>query len=116
MNTLKTRFLLFLLGCIPLRLLFVQIAKNINNKWLPTLGTLALLPALGWLWIYFIQPRNTGPEVFGGKIWWNHLRPIHAVLYITFAYMAFQKRKNAYIPLLLDVVFGLTAFLNHHLL
>ena len=25
--------------------------------------------------------RKTGLEVFGDKIWWNNLRPIHGILY-----------------------------------
>ena len=29
--------------------------------------------------------RKTGKEVFGSKIWWNDLRPVHASLYILFA-------------------------------
>jgi len=114
MNNLQKRFSLFLLGCIPLRLLFVKISKTVNREWLPTLGALALLPVIGWLWIYFGHPRNTGPEVFGGRIWWNNIRPIHAMLYASFAYLAFRKNKNAYIPLLLDVILGLTSFLFHH--
>ena len=114
MNTIQKRILLFLLGCIPVRLLFAKIAKDVDKDMLPYLGMLALLPVIGWLWIYFVQPRNTGPEVFGGRIWWNHLRPIHVGLYSTFVYLAFQKSKNAYVPLLLDAIFGLFAFMKHH--
>ncbi len=114
MDNLQKRIYLFLLGCIPLRLFFVYLAKNISKIYLPYLGILSLIPILGWLWILMGHPRNTGPEVLGGKIWWNHLRPIHITLYILFAYLALNKNKSAYIPLLIDVVIGLVAFVHHH--
>lgn len=78
------------------------------------MGLIALGPMLGFLYIYFTKSRNTGAEVFGGKIWWNFMRPIHALLYLTFSVLAFQKSNFAWIPLLIDVVIGLLAFLNYH--
>ena len=78
------------------------------------MGLLALGPAIGFLYIYFIKPRDTGLEVQGDKIWWNFMRPVHAVFYLTFAVMAFMKNDNAWITLLLDVLIGLVAFLNYH--
>ena len=74
MNNLHKRYLLFLLGCIPTRLGFALLAKYIPNKYLPYLGILALIPAAGFLYIYFFNKRKTGQEVFGSKIWWNPLR------------------------------------------
>ncbi len=118
MQTMQTmqrkQLLLFLIGCIGTRLALVYTAKNVSADKLQYLGYLALLPALGWLYIYFISPRNTGHEVFGGKIWWNELRPIHAMLYILFAIYAIQKKPYSYLLLLIDVVFGLSAFLMFH--
>ena len=86
MNEIKKRILLFLFGCIGVRSLFVIIAKYTDTKYLPYLGYLALLPALGFIYIFLSGTRKTGPETFGNKIWWNNLRPIHATLYILFAY------------------------------
>lgn len=114
MNTTQKRFVLFLFGCIAVRSLFVIIAKNVNKKYLPSLGLLALLPAIGFLTIYFGGYRKTGGEVFGNKIWWNELRPVHASLYLMFAYLAFNKSDIAYVPLLIDVIIGLTVFLIYH--
>jgi hypothetical protein len=114
MNSLHKRFLLFLIGCIGTRLLFVYIAKNINLTYLPFLGYLALLPAIGFLYIYLFNARKTGAEVFGDKIWWNKLRPLHALLYLLFAGMAIMKNKRAWIFLLLDVIVGLVSFLIFH--
>jgi hypothetical protein len=115
MNDIQKRFLLFLIGCIGTRALFVYIAKNIDVKYLPLLGYLALLPAIGFLYIYFTGSRKTGGEVFGEKIWWNDLRPIHSLIYFLFAYNAIIGNNKAWIYLLVDVIFGLISFLIFHL-
>jgi hypothetical protein len=114
MDNLHKRYLLFLIGCIGTRTLLVLIAKNISTFWLKYMGIIALLPALGFFYIYFTGSRKTGPEVFGDKIWWNNLRPIHGTLYLLFAYNAIIGNKKSWIFLLIDVLIGLTSFLIHH--
>jgi len=68
MNNIQKRFLLFLFGCILIRFLFVILSKNVDEDKLQSLGYLALIPVLGWLYIIFIGNRDTGGEVFGEKI------------------------------------------------
>ena len=114
MNSIQTRFLLFLFGCIGMRLLFVIIAKNVSIKMLYYLGFLALLPAIGFIYIFTTGSRQTGVEVLGDKIWWNNLRPLHALLYSLFAYNAIQGNPNSWIYLFLDVIIGLISFLTYH--
>ena len=114
MNTIQKRFLLFLIGCIGTRSLFVCIAKNINITYLKYIGYLALLPAIGFFYLFFTGTRKTGPEVFGDKIWWNNLRPIHGLLYLLFAYNAITGNKFAWIYLLIDLIIGLVSFLGFH--
>ena len=114
MNDIQKRFLLFIIGCIGTRSLFVLIAKNAGPKYLPLLGYLALLPAIGFMYIYLTGSRQTGAEVFGGKIWWNYLRPLHSLLYFLFAYNAIIGNNKAWIYLLVDVIFGLISFLIFH--
>jgi hypothetical protein len=116
MNIIQKRFLLFLIGCIGLRLLLVYIAKNIDITLLKYMGYLLLLPAIGFIYIYLTGIRKTGAEVFGDKIWWNNLRPIHALLYLLFAYNAINGNRNAWIFLLIDVLLGLSSFLIYHLI
>ena len=53
MNNLQKRFLLFLFGCIGTRSLLVYIAKTTNKTLLMFLGYLALLPAIGFFYLYF---------------------------------------------------------------
>ncbi len=111
---MQKRFLLFLIGCIGVRSIFVLIAKNATAYYLQILGYLALLPAIGFVYIYLTGSRQVGAEVFGEKIWWNNLRPIHAILYLLFAYNAINGNKMAYQYLLFDVIFGLVSFLVYH--
>lgn len=106
--------LLFLIGCIGTRSLFVYIANIASPTILKYMGYLALLPAIGFMYIYMTNSRQTGPEVFGDKIWWNRLRPIHGILYLLFAYNAITGNKNAYMFLLADVLLGLFSFLIKH--
>jgi hypothetical protein len=114
MLDLHKRYLLFIAGCIGTRTLFTLLAKYIDTAYLPFLGALALIPVFGWLFIYFIRPRDTGVEVFGGRIWWNELRPLHAALYALFAIYAIKKKPFAYIPLAVDTCIGLAAFVLFH--
>ena len=113
MNKLQKRFLMFLIGCIGARSLLVIIAKYINKKYLKYVGYLALLPAIGFMYIYLTGIRNTG-GAFGQKIWWNNLRPIHSILYFLFAYNAIVGNQNAWIYLFVDLLVGLTSFLIYH--
>ena len=114
MNNIQKRFLLFIFGCIFLRLCIVFFIKNLKINYLPIVGYIALIPAIGFFTIYFFNLRKTGTEVFGEKIWWNNIRPVHGLLYLLFAYLAINKNKNAWLILLFDVLFGLIMFLNNH--
>ena len=114
MKIIQKRFLAFLGLCIPVRLLFVYIAKRVPNKFLPLLGFLALLPAVGFLYIFVFGKSNKRGETFNQKIWWGNLRPIHSFFYFYFAYLAFLKNPNSYVVLLVDVVFGLFSFIVYH--
>lgn len=114
MDTIHKRIALFLIGCVGTRLLLVYIAKHANATWLRYMGYLALLPAVGFIYIYLTGTRQTGPEVFGSKIWWNNLRPIHSLLYFLFAYNAMHGNPYSWMILFADVIFGLINFLIHH--
>lgn len=116
MNNIQKRFLLFIFGCVLTRIIITFIVKNLKTNYLPIAGYIALIPAIGFLSICFLNLRKTGKEVFGEKIWWNDVRPIHGILYLIFAYLAINKNKNSWKILLIDVIFGFIMFLNHHYL
>jgi len=110
----KKRMLLFLIGCIGTRTLLALLAKNISPDYLPVMGVGGLAISFGLMYFYISGTRTTGPETFGDKIWWNHLRPVHSAMYLLFAILAFQKSEYAWVPLAIDVCIGLAAFLNFH--
>ena len=120
MNDIQKRFSLFLFLCITIRSFLVYLAHKLkdNSKYLKIMGLILLFPAIGFLYIYFTNGRKTGREVFGGKIWWNDLRPIHGIIYILFSLFALVNNKtmnnNAWIFLLIDVILGLVSFLVYH--
>jgi hypothetical protein len=116
MNNTQKRFLLFLGGCIPTRLFFAMMAKYGNVTIKKILGIIAFMIATGFLFIYFGKLRETGLETGGEKIWWNHLRPIHAVLYYFFFYnVFFADINNAWKILIFDILIGLLSFLHFHI-
>lgn len=108
------RAALFLIGCIGTRATLAYVAAIASPGLLTILGWLALLPAIGFTLIYAFGLRNTGAEVFGERIWWNALRPVHAALYGAFAAAALSGWRQAWVFLAADVMFGLGAFLHHH--
>lgn len=114
MNTIQERFLLFLFGCIGTRSLLVYLAKNSSILYLKYMGYLALLPAIGFMYLFLSGSRTTGAETFGAKIWWNNLRPIHGIIYFLFSYNAIIGNQSAWKYLLVDVIFGLISFLTFH--
>ena len=101
MNDLQKRFVLFLVGCMGIRFLFAFLAKKANKSILLAMGLLALLPVIGFFYLFFSGKRKTGPETFGANIWWNNLRPVHALLYGLFAYNAINQNAGAWKILLL---------------
>lgn len=117
LSDLHKRFLLFLLACIPLRVLLVYLAATRHDllaRHRLAVAALALMVGCGFLYLYVSGARPTGTETFGAKIWWNSLRPVHGFLYLYFAYLVLRREPDAYLPLLLDVTLGLTAFLWYH--
>jgi len=106
--------LLFLIGCIPVRAFLAYISTKIPENYLILFGTLLLAMGLSFIYLYFTNKRMDAPEA-GGKTWWNNYRIIHGMFYLTAAIYAFQKKTDLiWIPLTLDVIFGLFLFVLHH--
>ncbi len=108
------RLLLFLIGCIGTRAALTYTAAVAGPTLLTymAVGTAAI--SIGFMAIYLFGLRPTGPEVFGERIWWNDLRPIHAAFYGLFAVCAFMGVSRAWMLLAADTTLGLGAFLYHH--
>ena len=103
----ETRQFLFLFGCIGSRSLLAYLAYKEDHKdlltWITTIIGIGL-----WI-VYIFKLRNSGFEA-GGKIWWNHLRPVHGSLYLLFAYMNHTGFIYSYVILVIDVVIALFAY------
>ena len=114
MNNIQKRFILFLGACIPSRLLFAYFAKNGSIIIKKILALTALVIATGFLFIYISGIRKTGIETGGEIIWWNDLRPLHALLYYSYSISNYYNYKDAWKLLLLDTVMGLSSFIIFH--
>ena len=114
MKTIHKRFLLFLGLCIPLRFALAYASSIADKNILFWMGIIALIQGFGWLIIYFFKLRETGGEVFGNKIWWDKLRPLHALDYFVFSYLAINNSVYSSYPLYFDVLFGLLSFFIYH--
>lgn len=111
---LRKRFFLFIIGCIGLRSYLVYFAKTTSKTNLVYLGYAASVISFGFMFLYIFGLRKSGAEVFGDKIWWNNLRPVHSLLYLLFAYFVFTNNQDAWKFLALDVILGFSAFIYYH--
>lgn len=111
---MQMRRLLFVFACLAVRTSLAWVAKTAAPERLRLLGYLALLPAIGFFFLWATGARNTGPEVFGngGRIWWNAWRPLHGTLYLLFAVAAIRNKIFAWLFLLADVLLGAFVFLR----
>lgn len=103
----------FLGGCLLVRATWAYAAYRLPAHQVWWLGFPALVIGLGFWILFLFHLRPTGREVNNERIWWTNLRPIHGTLYLVFAWMAFTRNNRAYLPLTIDVVFGLMAFVAH---
>lgn len=107
--------LLFAVGCLPARLLLALVVLRWNALPEKAAAALALAVAVGFTIIYLFGLRRYGRETFGEPIWWDHLRPIHALAYAVVAALLWRgHRGSAAAVLVLDAGIGLTAALHHH--
>lgn len=114
MNDLFKRRLLFLAGCVPVRVLMVYMAAHLKPPYIQWMAIAVLAPIIGFLYLYITNSRLTATETYGAKIWWHQLRIVHALLYTWFVVDVFAGKPNAYLPLAIDLVIGLTAFIIVH--
>jgi len=115
MDPKTKRTLLFLIGCMGTRLALVWLAYKYPNLLRP-MSFLALCISIGFMYIWARGLRQHPAEAGGEKVWWNNLRPVHSLLWGTFAYMAFNKSPNAWKVLAVDVTLGFSAWASHRLL
>ena len=103
---------LFLI-CLAVRYSLAYLARSVPIAVKP-MGFIAVLIALGFTLIYVFGLRPVGVEA-GGRIWWNSMRPLHALMYGLFAYYAFTKPDVAWVALLADAILGSFIFGYHYM-
>tara|TARA_B110000503_G_C7060987_1_gene376634 strand:- start:774 stop:1130 length:357 start_codon:yes stop_codon:yes gene_type:complete len=113
MVSVRQRMFLFLLGCIPMRIVLAMLPYYITTSYLPYFGILLLIIALGFFTLYFKNLRLNSTEG-GGKTWWADFRLLHGFLYLCAAIYAFQEKILSAVPLVIDVILGLILFIYYH--
>lgn len=98
--------------CLLVRFFIAYIAKEFPSM-LNYMAILAMIISIGFSVIYLFNLRPTGIEA-GGRIWWNNLRPLHAILYAVFAYLAIYNKEKAWIALFADAVLGSVIFASRY--
>lgn len=106
---------LFLFACIPLRIIIALIPLYLEKKWLSYYSFILFLIGASFLYLYFTNTRQNAFEA-GGKTWWAKYRIIHGLLYLIAAYYAYNQDRNAWIPLIIDVIVGLFLFVQKRFL
>jgi hypothetical protein len=94
--------------CLLVRFFLAYIAKTFTSI-LNYMAVIAILISVGFSVIYLFDLRPTGIEA-NGRIWWNNFRPLHAIMYATFAYLAIYNKDQAWLPLLVDAILGTAIF------
>jgi hypothetical protein len=124
MNDKKTRIILFFFVCMVVRIGLILLAKYLNTKYLPYMGLVTLIMGLGFTYIYLFGHFKSNPNVggFGGSVWWNNLRIVHGLLYISFSVIALLtlnkkfKDNKAWVILAVDILIGFISFVNKYFL
>ena len=107
--------LAFLFLCIPARIILALGSQFIPNEYLVYYGILLAIIGLSFLYLFITNSRLYSPEA-GGKTWWSQYRILIGLLYITAAVYAFQGKRNLiWVPLAIDIIFGIIIFGIHHL-
>ena len=106
--------LLFIGGCVPLRLAIALTAKNASPQTLQYMGLIALIPSFMFFSVWLTNSRME-KGVFDGPVWWNKNRLVHALILLLFAMSAISGNSDSWLLLAADTAFGLMSFLNHRL-
>ena len=70
---------------------------------------LYLLLSIGSLYQYRVKTRTIG--AFNNKVWWDNLRPIHALLFLCTSIGLFYKYKYSYMFLIVDTFIGVLGYI-----
>ena len=106
---------LFMILCIPSRILIALLPLYLNESWLRVLGFLLVVVGIAFMTLFLTNSRLDAVEG-GGTTWWKNVRPVHGMLYILAGAVLLNGHRDlASLLLFLDVVVGIAVFANHRL-
>lgn len=102
--------LAFLFLCIPARIGIALASLYIPDAYLKFYAIYLLITGLSFIYLFFTNSRLDALEA-GGQTWWANYRLIIGMLWLTASIYAFQGKRNLiWIPLAMDIVFGIIIF------
>ena len=114
MSNNKKILFIFFFACFPVRLLLAYIVKHLSNKALIYSGYLAIVISLLFIKSYLEYKPNLSIGAFGGKVWWENMRALHASIYLLYGLLSIKKYNKSWIVLLIDAFLGAIAFSYHY--
>lgn len=107
---IEQRRIYFLFGCIPVRMLLTFSLLMIPNSLVSFVSSALASIGVSFAALYILKLRMNASEG-GGKTWWHHLRPLHALFYLVAAYLLLTgNRQYASMILILDLCIGTFAW------
>lgn len=110
------RILLVFLVCLPVRAALAVFAKWLGDnhpRGLYILGTIMLVFAIRML-VANLQAKEGDVGLFGGPVWWNTLRLVHAFLFAVFFFMSMAQSRDAWVALAASVTIGAISAIAHY--
>ena len=84
---------LLYLFCLIVRTVLIYLAylsiKATNPNYSIVFSLVYLTFCVGFLYQFVFKSRQKG--AFGQEIWWDYLRPVHAVIYLYVSYLIYKK-------------------------
>jgi hypothetical protein len=109
------KFFRFILICVVLRFFIAMLALYLSEDAVKMyMSPITFIISIVFMILYIFNLRQVAPEAIGNTVWWSQLRIVHSIFYLLFAITSYHKSKNAWIFLLLDVIFGLTSHIHQH--
>jgi hypothetical protein len=114
--TMIPKLSLIYIFCLMVRTGLIYLAylsvKESNAIYRLIFSLIYLTFSVGFLYQFVFKPRQKG--AFDQYIWWDYLRPVHAVIYLYVSYLIYEKNM-AFIPLLVaDNIIGLIGHVFYH--
>lgn len=102
--------------CLIVRTVLIYLAylsvKATNPNYRLVFSLIYLTFCFGFLYQFVFKPRQNG--AFNQYIWWDYLRPVHAVIYLYVSYLIYEKNM-VFIPVLVaDNLIGFTGHVFYH--